>query len=83
MVREEKLKNFVTSKKMKPNNKGNWWRRSKLEPKLLGPKEAEGKYECDHELLTSSNKLNGLLPTLSVHLKLVFLMSIFFRSKFI
>ena len=34
--------------------------------KSRGPKEAEAKYECDHRLLTSYNKLNGLLPNLSV-----------------
>ena len=45
--------------------------------KLRGPKEAEAKYECAQELLISYNKLNCLLPSLSVHLKLVLLMSIF------
>merc|ERR1719362_2691232 len=50
---------------------------SKWEPKSRGPKEAEAKYECAHELLTSYNKLIGLLPTLSVH----FFSNVYFFSS--
>ena len=54
-----------------------------MEPKLRGPKEAKAKYECAHELLTSYNKLNGLLPTLSVQLKLSLSNVYFFHLKFL